>query len=237
MSSSPVSWKCESLAGVMSATSARAASSSLSYSGGCSGSRPSSPSRRSTGGWPTLRWVSLAPSSTARLSTAFRSTRRLFGSGPPRLEPPCVGLAHVGVAWAGSPRRRSLPALPRPRGPGLRPDRRHLGARRREPAADEGGLRQGALPARPGRTELHAALRADRGDDRRADHRRRHRRDPDLSDDRGRAARDAGPAQPALRPPAVDVAAVLHRNAHRRALVAATERRRRRAERGHEYRL
>src|SRR5213595_3805664 len=86
MSSSPVSWKAWSFAGVRSPTRASAASRSASVSGGCSGSRPSSPSRRTIGGWATLRWMSLAPSSTARARTAFRSTNVLIGRRTPPLE-------------------------------------------------------------------------------------------------------------------------------------------------------
>ena len=59
----------------------------------------------------------------------------------------------------------------------------------------------------------------------------------DVRDDRRRAASDAGPAQPAVRAPAVDVAPLLHRHADRRAPVAVAERRRRRSERRHEHRL
>src|ERR671937_1048457 len=40
------------------------------------------------GGCPTLRWMSLAPSSTARLRAAFRSTEVLIGSGAAPLEDP-----------------------------------------------------------------------------------------------------------------------------------------------------
>src|SRR5437764_7978072 len=86
MSSSPVSWKACSLAGVRSVTTPSAASRSSAVSGGCSGSTPSSPSRRNTGGWATLRWISLAPSSTARAKTAFRSTKVLIGMRRPPLE-------------------------------------------------------------------------------------------------------------------------------------------------------
>src|SRR5919197_2167299 len=79
MSSSPVSWKDWSFAGARSVTTDSAASRSASTRGTWFGSTPSSPSRRSTGGWPTLRWMSLAPCSTARARTAFRSTTEQIG--------------------------------------------------------------------------------------------------------------------------------------------------------------
>src|SRR5437763_2483640 len=65
---------------------ASAASRSTAVSGGCSGSSPSSPSRRTMGGWAILRWMSLAPSSTARARTAFSSTKVLIGRRTPPLE-------------------------------------------------------------------------------------------------------------------------------------------------------
>src|SRR5919201_5084650 len=75
MSSSPVSWNPTSFAGASSVTVASAVSRSLSSRGGNSPSGSSWPSRRSTGGCPILRWMSLAPSSTARRRTELSSTR------------------------------------------------------------------------------------------------------------------------------------------------------------------
>src|SRR5205085_5729916 len=73
MSSSPVSWKAWRRAGAGAATVSSAAWSALGSSAGHSSSRESSPSRRITGGWPSLRCTSLAPSSTACRRRAFRS--------------------------------------------------------------------------------------------------------------------------------------------------------------------
>ena len=52
-----------------------AASRFCSSSGGQSSSGAIAPSRRSIGGWPSFRWMSLAPRSTARRRRAFRSIK------------------------------------------------------------------------------------------------------------------------------------------------------------------
>src|SRR5438067_3568981 len=75
MSRSPASWNCWIFSGARRPRVASTALSAVSSSGGWPSSGPSSPSSRRIGGWPTLRWTSLAPSSTARVSRPFRSMR------------------------------------------------------------------------------------------------------------------------------------------------------------------
>src|SRR5581483_9704674 len=73
MSRSPLVAKAARRSGERAPTVSRTRARSASLSGAVSSAaRP--PSRRRTGGRPSLRWMSLAPSSTARLSRPFRST-------------------------------------------------------------------------------------------------------------------------------------------------------------------
>src|SRR5262245_43427458 len=73
MSMSPAASKCASFSGAGAATCSRQARRAASPSAGAPSIGPRSPSRRSIGGWSILKWMSLAPSSTARLSMLFRS--------------------------------------------------------------------------------------------------------------------------------------------------------------------
>ena len=91
-----------------------------------------------------------------------------------------------------------------------------------------------AAPAAAGHAPAVLDLRPD---DPHPDHHEPDRRGPDLPGERGRAARDAGLPQLAVRAPPAHAAAVLHQHAHRRDPVAAGQRRRRCAERGHRYRV
>src|SRR5690242_12809045 len=94
-----------------------AASDASSIGAPSSAARP--PSRRRTGGRPSLRWMSLAPSSTACLSRPFRSTEEgsalRAGGFSDAVDRPDGGLLQaVGLA-----RRSDLPAeelLDRPEG-------------------------------------------------------------------------------------------------------------------------
>src|SRR5437763_1425657 len=73
MSRSPLVSKAARRSGERAPTALRIEARSASLSGAVSSAaRP--PSRRRTGGRPSLRWMSLAPSSTACLSRPFRST-------------------------------------------------------------------------------------------------------------------------------------------------------------------
>src|SRR5207302_329275 len=75
MSRSPKSWKCWSFSGARLATISRTAASSAWSNVGASCIGIRSPSTRQIGGWPILRWTSVAPSSTARVSRPFKSMR------------------------------------------------------------------------------------------------------------------------------------------------------------------
>src|SRR5690349_11721752 len=73
MSRSPVSPKAASRSGARLPTASSTLSASRSLTTGAPSSGPSEPSRRRIGGTPTFRWMSLAPSSTARLSSTLSS--------------------------------------------------------------------------------------------------------------------------------------------------------------------
>src|SRR5256885_3139452 len=75
MSRSPVSWNAARRAGARLPTTSSTASASRSVTSGASSSGPSEPSRRRIGGTPTFRWMSLAPSWTARRSRRLSSIR------------------------------------------------------------------------------------------------------------------------------------------------------------------
>ena len=81
-SRSPDSWNCCSFAGDTEQTRSSATSRWLSERAGHSGISPSVPSRRMIGGRCSFRWMSDAPSSTARARRALRSiAQRCIGSG------------------------------------------------------------------------------------------------------------------------------------------------------------
>src|SRR5207253_2366499 len=65
---------------------------------------PSAPSRRSIGGRPSFRWMSLAPRSTARERRASKSIGGSSGIGNPAL-----GLENGGLIWPAMPLVRRLP--------------------------------------------------------------------------------------------------------------------------------
>src|SRR5215213_7071050 len=73
MSRSPVEWNASYRSGERLPTISSTDSTSRSVTIGASSSGPSEPSRRRIGGTPTFRWMSLAPSSTARLSRGLSS--------------------------------------------------------------------------------------------------------------------------------------------------------------------
>src|SRR4051812_7188080 len=93
MSMSPTESKCASFSGAGAATFSRKARSAAASSAGASSIGPRSPSRRSMGGWSILKWMSLAPSSTARLSMVFRSIGTRTKDRPQAARPlaRCVG--------------------------------------------------------------------------------------------------------------------------------------------------
>src|SRR3954447_1477918 len=73
MSSSPVRRNSSSLLGRCCVSRSTIPVRSCGPSGGQPSRTPSSPSRRTTGGWPSLRWMSEPPSSTTRLRSWSRS--------------------------------------------------------------------------------------------------------------------------------------------------------------------
>src|SRR2546427_6455283 len=106
MSRSPTSWKCWIFSGARRPTIASTSERAASSSGGCPSSGPRSPSSRRTGGWPTFRWTSLAPSSTARVSRPFRSMRTRTRDRPKTLRALAQGGMEGAARVAGSPRDR-----------------------------------------------------------------------------------------------------------------------------------
>ena len=104
MSRSPLSWNWRIRSGEMRVTASSAASRCWSFSGGHSGSGAIDPSVLSIGGWSSLRWMSLAPSSTAILRMAFRSMGRR-GEESAGLVPRFRG-APAGAAAGGRGRAR-----------------------------------------------------------------------------------------------------------------------------------
>ncbi len=86
MSSSPVSSNCCRRRGASTVTWSRIDSRCVSLSASKSAIGVRRPSKRKTGGCPSLKWTSLAPASTALRSTAFRSMASVsIGNGLARL--------------------------------------------------------------------------------------------------------------------------------------------------------
>src|SRR3954447_5112233 len=106
MSRSPASWKCWIFSGARRPTVASTAASAVSSSGGWPSSGPRSPSSRRIGGWPTLRWTSLAPSSTARVSRPFRSMRTRTRDRPEAASALAQGRLEVATGVSGALRDR-----------------------------------------------------------------------------------------------------------------------------------
>src|SRR5438477_4308485 len=106
MSRSPASWSCWIFSGARRPTAASTALSAASSSGGWPSRGPSSPSSRRIGGWPPLRWTSLAPSSTARVSRPFRSMPTRTRDRPRAARALAQGGLEVAARVAGTPRDR-----------------------------------------------------------------------------------------------------------------------------------